>query len=235
MESPLRLIERYFGRMIIMGLAMTNAIAQQDVPTLRYDPPPNFYRSAITPPEDYSSNEFNATLQVYPFRPFNGNIEQMFQKTLLRERIDPRYQEINVAGPPDFRVASAPGAEAVLTARFSENIAGILKEHMGTKPKYVADPNRPAGYGSHVPARHYYLFSADGRVYCAYDALPAPGGDINRFDFDAAQRADPVNSGRYTVKGNQLHIQMGSKPEPITTAMPKGNRLEIETVTYVRQ
>ncbi|MGH8579831.1 MAG: hypothetical protein ACREVK_06835 [Gammaproteobacteria bacterium] len=287
--------------MMVTAFAVTNTIAEQEVTMLlRYDPPPNYYRSAITPPEDYSSNEFNATVQVYPFRPFNGNIEQMFQRTLLREWIDPRYQEANVAGPPDFRVASIPGAQAVLTARFAENIAGILREHMrmvivaagaaaivdasannattwqralpalnamagslrveagsaapalgegpgpagravaglymGTKSKYVVDRNRPVGYGSHVLALHYYLFSADGRVYRAYDELSVPGGDINRFDFDAPQRSDPGNSGRYTVKGDELHIQMGGQPpETITTAAPQGNRVTIDTVIYVRQ
>ncbi|MBI3528139.1 MAG: hypothetical protein HY067_09225 [Betaproteobacteria bacterium] len=288
------------GCALVAFLAMTNAFAQQEVPTLRYDPPPNFYRSAIHPPDDYSSNEVNATVQVYPFRPFNGNIEQMFQKTLLREWIDPRYQETNVAGQPEFGLGSVRGAQVVLTARFAENIAGIPRQHMrmvivsggiaaivdasannmttwqralpalnvlgaslrveagaalpsvtegpgpaggkiaglymGTKPKYVVDLNRPVGYGKHVPALHYYLFSADGRVYRAYDTLTVPGGEVSRFDFDAAQRDDPVNSGRYTVKGNQLYIKMGDQPpEMITTAAPQGNRITIDTVLYIRQ
>jgi hypothetical protein len=77
---------------------------------LRYDPPPNFYHSAITPPEDYSSTEFNAAVQVYPFRPFDGNIEQTFHKTLLHEWIDPRYQETNVAGPNPKRSGSRPAS-----------------------------------------------------------------------------------------------------------------------------
>ena len=31
------------------------------------------------------------------------------------------------------------------------------------------------------------------------DRLEVPRGAISRFDFDAAERRDPVNSGRYTV------------------------------------
>jgi hypothetical protein len=276
------------------------APAQPSVPTLRYEPPPNFYRSAITPPDDYASNEFNASVQVYPFRPFNGNIEQAFQRTMLREWIDPRYQETNVAGSPEFRRSSVQGAQLVVSARFAENIAGIPRQrmrllivsgaaaalvdasannmmtwqralpalnamsasmrveagpstpaveagpgpagaavaglYMGTKPKYVVDLNRPVGYGRHVSALHYYLFSADGRVYRAYDQLDLPGGDIGRFDFNAAQRADPANSGRYTVKGGQLIIHNGGQPpETIVTAVPQGNRVTINTVLYVRQ
>ncbi len=293
-------VKRHLGCIIIATLIVSSAMAQQGVPMLRYDPPPNFYRSAITPPEDYSANEFNATFQVYPFRRFSGNIEQMLQTTLLREWIDPRYQESNIAGPPEFKLGSVRGAQTVLTARFAENIAGIPRQrmrmvivaggaaaivdasannaatwqravpalnamaasirvetgaaapamaegpgpagravaglYMGTKPKYVVNLNRPVGSGSHVVALHYYLFSADGRVYRAYDALSVPDGNISLFDFDGAQRADPVNSGRYNLVGNQLHIQMGGQPpEPITTAMPQANRVTINTVVYIRQ
>jgi hypothetical protein len=300
MKSSIGSVMRCLGRVAVTTLVMTTANAEPGVPVLRYDPPINFYRSASTPPEDYSANEFNAAFQVYPFRPFNGNIEQTFRKTLLREWIDPRYQETIVAAQPEFRLGSIRGAQLVLTARFAENIAGLAKPrmrmvivadgaaavvdasasseatwqrallslnamsasmrvdaeaaspamtegpgargravaglYMGTKPKYVVDLNRPVGYGSQVPALHYYLFSADGRAYRAYDDLPLPGGDASRFDFDAAQRADPVNSGRYTITGGKMFIQMGGQPvETITTAAPVGGRMTINTVVYVRQ
>lgn len=124
------IVKRYLVCIVAATLLASNAIARQEIPVLRYDPPPNFYRSAITPPEDYSSNEFNANVQVYPFRPFSGSIEQMFQKTLLREWIDPRYQETNVAGQPEFWLASVKGAQIVLTAKFAENIVGIAKPRM---------------------------------------------------------------------------------------------------------
>lgn len=277
------------------------AAAQPLAPELRYQPPPNFYRSAITPPEDYSANEFNAGLQVYPFRPFSGNIEQAFRRSLLREWIDSRFQETNLAAPPEFRPLTVPGAQMAISARFAENIAGVPRQrmrmlivagnaaaivdasagnmptwqralpalnamaatlrvetgapppkmaavpgpegraiaglYMGTKSKYVVDLNRPAGYGSHVMAAHYYLLSADGRVYRAYDEIRSPGGDIGRFDFEAAKRADPVNSGRYAVQGNELRLQMGDgqPPETIVIVKPQGGRLTINSVLYVRQ
>jgi hypothetical protein len=284
-------------RLLLTIALATMAAGQQPAPVLRFEPPPNFTRSASTPPEDYSSNEFNAGVQIYPFRPFRGDIEQMFRKTLLREWIDSRYQEANVAGPPDFRRGTVRGAEIVFTARFAENIAGILRQrmrmvivadscaavvdasannlatwqralpalnamdrtfqvevgaeeasssatnnsavaglYMGTKSKYVVNLNRAVGYGNWVTALHYYLFSADGRVYRAYDDISVPGGDIRRFDFDAAQRADPVNSGRYTIRGDQMRIQMsGQPPETITVTAPKDNRVTINSVLYIRQ
>lgn len=282
------------------ALFVQHAAAQPAAPELRYQPPPNFYRSAITPPEDYSANEFNAGLQVYPFRPFSGNVEQAFRQSLLREWIDPRYRETNLAAPPEFRQITIAGAQMALSARFAENVAGIPRQrlrmlivsgnaaalvdasannmatwqralpalnamaatlrveagaappkmaavgpqgraiaglYMGTKPKYIVNLNRPAGYGSHVMALHYYLFSADGRVYRAYDEISLPGGDTGRFDFEAARRADPVNSGRYAVQGNQLHIRMGGgqEVETIATAPPHDGRVTINTVLYIRQ
>jgi len=71
-------------------------------------------------------------------------------------------------------------------------------------------------------------------VYCAYDEIRAPGGDINRFDFDVAQRSDPVNSGRYTIMDDKLYIKMGRDPA-IVTAAPKNNTVTIQSVTYTRQ
>jgi len=301
MRSSIQALKNQSGRFIVMALVATSAIARGEIPVLSYDPPKNFYRSAITPPEDYSSNEVNATLQVYPFRPFSGNIEQMFQRTLLREWIDRRFQEANVAGPPDFKRVSVPGAQFALMASFADNPVGIARPrvrmvivaggaaaivdasaidamtwqhalpafnavaaslrvdaggmapsmteglgpagravaglYMGRTPKDAVDLNRAVPWNMiRVPALHYYLFSQDGRVYRAYDNLSVPGGNISRFDFDAAQYADPVNSGRYTLKGSQLRIQMGGQsPETITTAAPRGGAVTIENVDYVRQ
>ena len=287
------------ARIAVAALVATAAAAQPSLPQLRYQPPPGFYRSAVTPPEDYSANEYNAGVQVYPFRPFTFDVEQAFRRSLLREWIDPRYQESNLAGPPELRRITIAGARLAMSARFAENVAGIPRQrmrmlivagdaaaivdasannpttwqralpalnamsvtmrveagapppvratvtpaegraiaglYMGTKSKYVVNLNRPAGYGSHVMALHYYLFSADGRVYRAYDDIAAPGGDAGRFDFEAARRADPVNSGQYAVHGDEVRIEIGDPPETIVAKKPKGGRLTIETVLYVRQ
>ncbi|HVY08102.1 MAG TPA: hypothetical protein VHB46_19160 [Burkholderiales bacterium] len=283
---------------LLLGVA-SNVLAES-IPELRYEPPQNFYHSAIHPPEDYTSNEFNASLQVYPFRSFSGNIEQQFQRTLLRDWIDPMHREEKVAGNPAFGRIAIPGADAAYTAQFADSPVGLPKPHMrmlvvagqraaivdasagtvqswqraipvlnqfagtlrvaagpdlpsvadgpgpagaaiaglymGTKPKYVVDLNRPVGYGHHVPALHFYLFSADGRVYRAYDMLNVAGGDPARFDFEAARRSDPVNSGRYAVKGSSMTLRMGEQlSEIITVPALQGGRVTIETVIYVRQ
>jgi hypothetical protein len=109
-------------------LAAASAAAQ---PVLRYEPPKTFYRSAIAPPDDYSAKEFNAGLQVYPFRTFNGSIEDMFRRTLLRAWIEPRFQEGSLAAPPEISAVKVAGAEAAFVARFVENIGtGLPRQHM---------------------------------------------------------------------------------------------------------
>lgn len=109
-------------------LAAASAAAQ---PVLRYEPPSSFYRSAIAPPDDYSAKEYNASLQVYPFRPFNGSVEETFRKTLLRGWIEPRFQEGKLAAPPEIREVKIAGAEAAFSARFVENIGtGLPRQHM---------------------------------------------------------------------------------------------------------
>jgi hypothetical protein len=284
-----------------MVLSTTLATAQGNRsmdanPVLRYDPPTNFMRSAIYPPEDYLSTQFNASIQVYPFEPFSGNVAETFQRTLFRDRIDPRHREENVAGRPQFGRGEVPGAQAVFHANFTENRVGIPRPHLrmvivaggavaivdvsainmslwarmapevngllhtmrvemgsatpslnegpgpagqfitglyrGIKQKYMTGLTFQSSY--YIPASHFYLFSKTGRVYRAYDQVRAPDGDINRFDFDFAQRSDPVNSGRYTITDNKLIIKMGRDPA-IVTAAPTNNTVTINSVTYTRQ
>jgi hypothetical protein len=276
--------------------------AQDQTLILRYDEPRGFYRSAITPPDDYSAMQFNGSIQVYPFRRFTGDIQRMFTTTLLREWIDPRFQESNVAGRPDFRESrdgSLPGAQHVMMATFFENNFGIAKPHLRwvivagdaaalvdisasddttmrrgllplfdgwfrslrveaaptvpqiTTPRitqgpgspgrtvaglYMALVNYPRAFTTSNLAAYYYLLSAEGRVYRRYDDLSVPGGDPSRFDFDAAERADPVNSGRYSLEGNVLRIQMGAqRSETITTTAPVGGGFKIGSAYFELQ
>ena len=127
--------------------------------------------------------------------------------------------------PPDMSGGPGPGGREV---------AGL---YMGTKAKYMVNLNGGVGSGRFIPALHFYLFSADGQVYRAYDQILAPAGDIARFDFNAAQRRDPRNSGRYVLTGGTIRIQMGEgqPPEIITAPAPRDGMVTINTVRYVRQ
>jgi ketosteroid isomerase-like protein len=98
------------------------------LPVLKYDPPANFYRSASTPPEAYSSNEVNANVQIYPFRPCGADIVDQFQKTLLKDWIDPLYKEEQLSQPPTFARQTMAGAQAVVSAHLVSAPVGLPME-----------------------------------------------------------------------------------------------------------
>jgi hypothetical protein len=162
--------------LLIAAIGPSRAAAQ--LPTLQYDPPPNFYHSAITPPDQYTSNEVNASLQVYQFRSFTGDLAQQFQRTLLRDWIDPQYQESNVAATPMWSRPTVPGAQAV-AARFTENVAGTLRQRMrvlivaGQAAAIVdASANSMESWQRVLPALN--AMSATWRVVAAPAAPAAP-------------------------------------------------------------
>lgn len=113
----------------MLMLAAGPAAAQNATRALRYAPPANAFRAGIEPAEDYSFNGFNASLQVYQFRHFTGDVRQAFQTTLLRDWIAPMHKEENVAGPPTFMPVQVPGADFALVASFAENRVGLPRPH----------------------------------------------------------------------------------------------------------
>ena len=285
----------------VLVAATRPARAQTPLPELKFEDPPGFLRSAAYPPADFSSQEVNASLQVYAFRPFRGDVRQAFSRTLFRDFIDPQYREENVAPGAKLDGIALPGADYVLRARFNEVIAGLPRErlrmavvsggavaivdaqansltswqhvlpqlnafastlrvvagapepdysapvggagraiaglYMGFTRKYMTDLQRGPGYGYYANAVQYYLFSADGRVYRHYDELKVPGKDPARFDFSAAEREDPVNAGRYTVRGDSVFVRVGpaERPERFALRVPRGNTISIGSVRFTRQ
>jgi len=134
-------------------LAVAHAAAQSTVPVLRYTPPTNAIQIGTGQPDDYSFTSFNGSLQIYPFRPFTGNIQEGFQTNLLRHWIAPRYQEQNLGGTPQFMDISVPGADLTRFATFLEtgyvrlhrrvlivagNYAAIIDASAGTQQSFAA-------------------------------------------------------------------------------------------------
>ncbi|AHG92353.1 hypothetical protein J421_4818 (plasmid) [Gemmatirosa kalamazoonensis] len=282
------------SRWLLVLSFVSSSLASAQTPELSFRDPPGFYRSASYPPADFSSQEVNASLQVYPFRVL-GDVRQAFTRTLLRELVDPRYREENVAPGVRFDAISLPGADVVLRAQFNEVVVGQPRPHVrmvvvvgpaaaivdasagspaawmrilpalnafaqtlhvaaaAPEPTYAAptsaDGQRLAGlymtlknkynslFSRWETAAYYYLFSADGRVYRKYDDLTVPGNDPARFDYAGAQRADPVNSGRYVIRGDVVYVRMGTADQPETFEMrlPSGNVLVIGSSRYERQ
>jgi len=156
--------------------------------------------------------------------------------------------DAQAASPQAWQVAQASFDALIATLRVDEGgataravtpasraLAGL---YVGMKQKFVSaiGPGIGAGSGGFVQAMHLYLLSEDGRVYRAYDDIRTPGGDIRRFDFDAAEQADPVNSGHYAVQGARLILTMGERgEETMNVPLRQDGRLTIETVEYTRQ
>jgi hypothetical protein len=128
------------------------------------------------------------------------------------------------SAPPSVADGPGPGGAA---------LAGL---YMAFKGKYTTDLFGSPASGYFVNALHYYLFSPDGRVHCCYDFPPGPNRNWRHFDFDDAMRMDPDNTGRYTVRGNQVIIQMSAaSSDPITATIKNRNQLEIGTTKYARE
>ena len=283
----------------LMALAAPK-VHGQAMPRLNYNPPPNLFHDVSAPVESYVSTEVNASLQVYPFRPFTGNLQQQFAQTLLRDWIHPNYQEASVAAQPTFSAAQAPGAEEVISGQFLENTGlaerprmrvavlahhavalvdmtansmygwqkawpamqafltsmtveaptaapvaprepgvvrpGIAGVFAGVTTRMMSDLTRGPGYFTREPALQYYIFSPNGQLYRTFQAPDLPGGDVTRFDYQGAARADPDNSGSYTLDGNNITIRTGGRtPESITGKVIDANSLLIKLITYNRE
>jgi len=278
--------------LVLQVLAVTHAAAQSSVPLLRYTPPANATQIGMGQPADYTFNGFNGSLQVYQFRPFNGDIQQAFATNLLRDWISVQYREQAIGGPPEFVRWTMPGADLVIIATFVEtgyfrlrrrvlvvagNHAAIIDASSGNQQSFAmlaqslgvlseslrvetarapaalsnADGRAVAGLYQgtamkvtvntiggglyRTQALHYWLFSADGRVFRRYDFPPVAAADIASFDFDLAEQSDAPNAGRYTIDGGRLIIRMGDQQPDIVTMPPQNGALTINDVTYRRQ
>src|SRR5689334_19274047 len=108
-------------------LAAAN-VAHAQTAMLRYTPPADSFKSSIGA-DDYQLNGTNASVQIYQFRRFSGNVQQQFQTTLLRDWIGLMHQEENVAGKPAFQQVTIPGADFAIAATFNEARVGLARPH----------------------------------------------------------------------------------------------------------
>lgn len=85
---------------------------------------------------------------------------------------------------------AAPGADS--------KVAGL---YLGASMVYT-----PTGF---MAGSKWYLLSPDGRAHMGLKLPKAPGGDLSRFDYDAAKREAPQYAGTYTVAGKRVTIRLG--------------------------
>jgi hypothetical protein len=134
-------------------------------------------------------------------------------------------ESLKVGAPAPTSVASPVGVEG-------GTVAGL---YLANKQQFQPNVLGPVGSGSWQMGTEYYLLSSTGRLHRGRKLPKAPDGDIRRFDYDAAQREDPANSGTYMERGNQVIMRLGEAPYETITANRLGpDALEIYDVGFKR-
>ena len=140
-------------------------------------------------------------------------------------------------------VSAGVRAQPLPTLDFNAKIPGfpsVARLYLGSALQFVPSPvlGASTGSGSWMSGTRFYLLSADGRVYRGYRLPKAPGGDIQRFDFEKAKTEDPYNSGVFVVESDRVLLRFGGgvAPQEESSPVPKANGpLEINGTRYPRQ
>lgn len=123
---------------------------------------------------------------------------------LFLPEVDRVVASMRVGGAP------APAAAAAPAARPAQGASGL---YLATVRRMVFRPSSSGGTGASewTTTTEFYLLSPEGRAYRGYGLPEVPGGDLSRFDFEKAQRADPGNSGTYTASGGRVTFELGAE------------------------
>ena len=90
---------------------------------------------------------------------------------------------------------------------------------------------RATGGSEWTTTTEFYLLSPDGKVYRGHGLPEVPGGDLSRFDYEKARRADPGNSGTYSASGSRVSITVGEERIGATLI---GDELDIRSTKFRR-
>lgn len=124
-------------------------------------------------------------------------------------------------------VAAAPSSPE---KRSSEKTTAADGLYLASTRRFVMSIGGAPGSGSWQMATRFYLLSPDGRFHRGYDLPSVPGGDLRRFDYDAAARADRGNTGTYTRKGNRLVFASGTGERLEATL--SGEELAVDSLKF---
>jgi len=117
-------------------------------------------------------------------------------------------------------------AQAAATSRPAHGASGL---YLATVRRLVF---QATGGTDWTTSTEFYLLSPEGKVQRGYGLPEVPGGDLRRFDYEKARRADPGNSGSYTASGNQVTITIGE--ERISATLTGPDELEIRGTKFKR-
>lgn len=135
------------------------------------------------------------------------------------------------AGAATVTAAAASPASAASHA-VSNDIPGL---YLASTAQYRLNPLGGTGSGSMEWRTEFYLLSRDGRVFRGPDLPNAPGGDISRFDYEAARREAPSAYGTYVIRGREVVLTIGHSPqETIVATRPLAGVLEIRGTRFKR-
>lgn len=122
-----------------------------------------------------------------------------------------------------MRVGQAPAAAATRPAQ-------------GTSGLYLATVRRmvfrATGGSEWTTSTEFYLLSPEGKVYRGHGLPEVPNGNLARFDYDKARRADPGNSGTYSASGSRVTLTFADERISATLAGP--DELEIRGTRFKR-
>lgn len=109
-------------------------------------------------------------------------------------------------------------------------IAGAEGLYLGTTRRFMPRIGGPVGSGDWLVATRFYLLSPDGRFHRGYNLPSASGGDVRRFDYAGAERADPGNTGTFALEGRRVVF----RPRTGDTAQGElaGGELKVDNMTF---
>ena len=113
--------------------------------------------------------------------------------------------------------------------------AAAVRPAQGASGLYLATVRRmvfrATGGSEWTTSTEFYLLSPDGKVYRGHGLPEVPGGDVRRFDYEKARRADPGNSGSYFASARSVTIEVGGERIAATLA---GDEMEIRGTKFRR-
>jgi len=112
---------------------------------------------------------------------------------------------VPLVGPPSVVPPAGSGATPASPPPTPPTAGGndVAGLYLATTRQLRFNPLGGAGSADWEMRTEFYLLSREGRVFRGRDLPSVPGG-LSRFDYDAARRAAPGNSGSYSVRGHEV-------------------------------
>lgn len=124
-----------------------------------------------------------------------------------------------------MRVGDAPAPNAAVP-RAAQGASGL---YLASVRRMVF---RATGGTDWTTSTEFYLLSPEGKVYRGHGLPEVPGGNLTRFDYEKARRADPGNSGTYSASGSRVTLMVGE--ERISATLTAQDELEIRGTKFRR-